>query len=199
MKTPIFCLLPLCLLACSEPAVQNTASAPTPAPAVATANAAQSKRSRQAIKHAGTHAYYPNRYMAKFIRTSHHIKKTSARSVAPCFAWTSQCYMMNMCASWISFLANWMMLTSQHWKLLYASAIWWANEEEIVPPELLPSKAIQAATGLQYADAGEGMAMITIVPDYMLPCLANSFRLIITLMLPFKPNIINKPVSKMAV
>ena len=42
MKTPIFCLLPLCLLACSEPAMQNTASAPTPAPAVATANAAQS-------------------------------------------------------------------------------------------------------------------------------------------------------------
>ena len=43
MKTPIFCLLPLCLLACSEPAMQNTASASTPAAsAVATANAAQS-------------------------------------------------------------------------------------------------------------------------------------------------------------
>lgn len=125
------------------------------------------KRSRQAIKHAGTHAYYPNRYIQSLLEQAITLRK-QVQEVLPHASpeqanalYDEHVRIMNQLLTKlndvdIATLENYFMQVEYDEQ----------TKKEIVPPELLAKQKQLQAAGLQYADAGEGMAMITIVPDY---------------------------------
>lgn len=168
MKTPIFCLLPLCLLACSEPAMQNTAPASTPAAsAVATANAAQSNAAAMLLNTLALTHITQTATWQSLLEQAITLRK-QVQEVLPHASpeqanalYDEHVRIMNQLLTKLNDVDS-ATLENYFMQVEYDEQ----TKTEIVPPELLAKQKQLQAAGLQYADAGEGMAMITIVPDY---------------------------------